>query len=64
MRAVPGQEKASRWDAPRPDQVSLEQAQQSARLAALAVIASVEGAVEDLDRIDALPLNSPCRRRR
>ena len=49
---------------PRPDQVSLEQAQQSARLAALAVIASVEGAVEDLDRIDALPLNSPCRRRR
>ena len=36
-----------------PDEVSLEQAQQSARLAALSVIASVESAVEDLDRIDA-----------
>ena len=36
-----------------PDQVSLEQAQHSARLAALAVIASVEDAVGDLDRIDA-----------
>ncbi|PRY50262.1 enamine deaminase RidA (YjgF/YER057c/UK114 family) [Geodermatophilus tzadiensis] len=36
-----------------PDAVSLEQAQQSARLAALAVIASVEQAVGDLDRIDA-----------
>jgi enamine deaminase RidA (YjgF/YER057c/UK114 family) len=36
-----------------PDAVSLEQAQQSARLAALAVIAGVEQAVGDLDRIDA-----------
>jgi enamine deaminase RidA (YjgF/YER057c/UK114 family) len=36
-----------------PDQVSLEQAQQSARLAALAVIASLQDAVGDLDRIDA-----------
>lgn len=36
-----------------PDAVSFEQAQQSARLAALAVIAGVEQAVGDLDRIDA-----------
>ncbi|GGL94379.1 LysR family transcriptional regulator [Nakamurella endophytica] len=36
-----------------PDQVSLEEAQQSARSAALAVIAAVERAVGDLDRIDA-----------
>jgi enamine deaminase RidA (YjgF/YER057c/UK114 family) len=36
-----------------PDQVSLEQARQSARLAALAVIASVEQVIGDLDRIDA-----------
>jgi enamine deaminase RidA (YjgF/YER057c/UK114 family) len=36
-----------------PDQVSLEEAQQSARLAALAVIAGIEHAVGDLDRIDA-----------
>lgn len=36
-----------------PDQVSLEQAQRSARLAALSVIASVQAAVGDLDRIDA-----------
>jgi enamine deaminase RidA (YjgF/YER057c/UK114 family) len=36
-----------------PDQVSVEDAQESARLAALAVIASVEQAVGDLDRITA-----------
>lgn len=36
-----------------PDLVSLEQAQQSARLAALSVMAGVEQAVGDLDRIDA-----------
>jgi enamine deaminase RidA (YjgF/YER057c/UK114 family) len=36
-----------------PDEVSLEQAQQSARLAALSVIASVEDAVGDLDAVDA-----------
>lgn len=36
-----------------PDPVSLEQAQQSARLAALAVLAGVERAVGDLDRVDA-----------
>jgi enamine deaminase RidA (YjgF/YER057c/UK114 family) len=36
-----------------PDQVSLQQAQQSARLAALSVIASLEDALRDLDRIDA-----------
>jgi enamine deaminase RidA (YjgF/YER057c/UK114 family) len=36
-----------------PDPVSLEQAQRSARLAALAVIAGVEQAVGDLDRVDA-----------
>jgi enamine deaminase RidA (YjgF/YER057c/UK114 family) len=36
-----------------PDRVSLEEAQQSARLAALAVIAGVEKAVGDLDRVDA-----------
>jgi len=36
-----------------PDQVSLEQAQQSARLAALAVMASAEQVLGDLDRIDA-----------
>jgi enamine deaminase RidA (YjgF/YER057c/UK114 family) len=36
-----------------PDLVSLEQAQRSARLAALAVMSSVEHVVGDLDRIDA-----------
>jgi len=36
-----------------PDAVSLEQAQQSARLAALAVTAGVERTVGDLDRMDA-----------
>jgi enamine deaminase RidA (YjgF/YER057c/UK114 family) len=36
-----------------PDQVSLQQAQHSARLAALSVIASVQEAVGDLDRVDA-----------
>jgi enamine deaminase RidA (YjgF/YER057c/UK114 family) len=36
-----------------PDRVSLEEAQHSARLAALAVIAGVEEAVGDLDRVDA-----------
>jgi enamine deaminase RidA (YjgF/YER057c/UK114 family) len=36
-----------------PDEVSLEEAQQSARLAALSVMAGVEQAVGDLDRIDA-----------
>ena len=36
-----------------PDQVSLEQAKHSARLAALAVIASVEQVIGNLDRIDA-----------
>ena len=36
-----------------PDAVSLEQAQRSAELAALAVMAGVEQAVGDLDRIDA-----------
>ncbi len=36
-----------------PDVASLEQAQQSARLAALTVITGVEQAVGDLDRIDA-----------
>jgi enamine deaminase RidA (YjgF/YER057c/UK114 family) len=36
-----------------PDEVSLEEVQQSARLAAAAVIAGVQRAVGDLDRIDA-----------
>lgn len=36
-----------------PGEVSLEQAQQSAQLAALSVIASVQRAVGDLDRISA-----------
>lgn len=36
-----------------PDQVSLEQAQASARLAALSVMSSVRAAVGDLDRIAA-----------
>jgi enamine deaminase RidA (YjgF/YER057c/UK114 family) len=36
-----------------PDEVSLQQAQHSARLAALSVIASVQEAVGDLDRVDA-----------
>jgi enamine deaminase RidA (YjgF/YER057c/UK114 family) len=36
-----------------PDEVSLDQAQTSARLTALSVIASVRAAVADLDRIDA-----------
>lgn len=36
-----------------PDEVDLEQAQQSARLVAASVIADVERAVGDLDRIDA-----------
>jgi enamine deaminase RidA (YjgF/YER057c/UK114 family) len=36
-----------------PDQVSLVDAQGSARLAALSVIASVQRAVGDLDRVDA-----------
>lgn len=36
-----------------PDEVGLEQAQQSARLTAASVIADVERAVGDLDRIDA-----------
>jgi enamine deaminase RidA (YjgF/YER057c/UK114 family) len=36
-----------------PDAVSLEQAQQSARLAALSVISGVQRAVGDLDRVQA-----------
>ncbi|MBA8794618.1 enamine deaminase RidA (YjgF/YER057c/UK114 family) [Friedmanniella endophytica] len=36
-----------------PDVVSLEQAQQSARVAALSVLASVRQAIGDLDRIEA-----------
>jgi enamine deaminase RidA (YjgF/YER057c/UK114 family) len=36
-----------------PDQVTLEQAQASARLAALSVISSVQAAVGDLDRVAA-----------
>jgi enamine deaminase RidA (YjgF/YER057c/UK114 family) len=36
-----------------PDEVSVEQAQRSARLAALSVLASVERAIGDLDRIEA-----------
>lgn len=36
-----------------PDEVSLPEAQQSARLAALAVLASVQRAIGDLDRIAA-----------
>jgi enamine deaminase RidA (YjgF/YER057c/UK114 family) len=36
-----------------PDEVSAEQAMQSARLAALAVISSVRGVIGDLDQIDA-----------
>lgn len=36
-----------------PDEVSLEQAQTSARLAALAVLSSVQRAVGDLDRVAA-----------
>lgn len=36
-----------------PDEVTLQQAQRSARLAALSVIASVQDAVSDLDRLDA-----------
>ena len=36
-----------------PDEVSAEQAMQSARLAALAVMSSVRGVIGDLDQIDA-----------